>query len=571
MGVIFMAAPARAANVDNLTLTNFDVSYKLSRDEDGRSVLRTTEAITAEFPSSDQNHGIERYIPHSYDGHSIGLEIDSIRDQSGKSWNYQTSTNGEYTALRIGDGDTYLHGQHTFILTYTQRDVTKNFGNTGADEFYWDVNGTAWRVPISKLTTRLEIDQSLVGSLTGKSACYVGQYESSDRCELSQDGAVFTSTAENLSSGDNQSIAVGFKTGTFAAYEMSLFEKILSIWMIIQGILMAVSVALIIILTYRFNSSSKRKKEIGTIVPEYLPPSDSSVSLSGTLITTNSSFAAQIIDLAVRHYIRIYELSEAKLWSTAKYQLEIIKPIDDLREEEKEFVRDIFSVVEVGTTIDTDSMKKDITLSTRLLDNPTKIKDLKRSNYGIQEKRPDMSAWFKRFGYTTLVFGIVLFSPPLFFVSIVAFIMGATLWVLTDKGLAMSRYLEGLKLYISVAEQDRLRMLQSPEGAQKVQTDTSDPKMLVKLYERVLPYAVLFGQEKQWNKQLGDLYQSTSGQPDWYSGANMAAFNAAAFSSAMSNLTTSINSSGASYSSSGGSGGGGFSGGGGGGGGGGGW
>ena len=114
-------------------------------------------------------------------------------------------------------------------------------------------------------------------------------------------------------------------------------------------------------------------------------------------------------------------------------------------------------------------------------------------------------------------------------------------------------------------------MLQSPEGANKVQVDLSDPKKLVELYEKLLPYAVLFGQEKEWNKRLGDYYQSAGVQPDWYSGANMAAFNAAAFSSAMSNLNTSINSTGAGFSSSGGSSGGGFSGGGGGGGGGGGW
>ena len=114
-------------------------------------------------------------------------------------------------------------------------------------------------------------------------------------------------------------------------------------------------------------------------------------------------------------------------------------------------------------------------------------------------------------------------------------------------------------------------MLQSPEGANKVQVDLSDSKKLVELYEKLLPYAILFGQEKEWNKRLGDYYQSAGVQPGWYSGANMAAFNAAAFSSAMSNLNTSINSTGAGFSSSGGSSGGGFSGGGGGGGGGGGW
>ena len=115
-------------------------------------------------------------------------------------------------------------------------------------------------------------------------------------------------------------------------------------------------------------------------------------------------------------------------------------------------------------------------------------------------------------------------------------------------------------------------MLQSPEGAEKLDVTVSseDPKQLVKLYERVLPYAVLFGLEKQWSQQLGAYYEQGSVQPDWYYGNT--AFNAAVFSSALNSFSvTSSSYSSASSSSSGGSNGGGFSGGGGGGGGGGGW
>ena len=142
-------------------------------------------------------------------------------------------------------------------------------------------------------------------------------------------------------------------------------------------------------------------------------------------------------------------------------------------------------------------------------------------------------------------------------------------WSLTDKGLVLRRYLAGLKMYIGVAEAERLQMLQSPEGAEKVQVNASNEKQLVKLYERVLPYAVLFGQEKKWSAQLGQYYEQVGEQPDWYSGQG--AFNAAAFAAGMNSLS-SVASSASDYSStSGGSTGGGFAGGGGGGGGGGGW
>ena len=111
-------------------------------------------------------------------------------------------------------------------------------------------------------------------------------------------------------------------------------------------------------------------------------------------------------------------------------------------------------------------------------------------------------------------------------------------------------------------------MLQSPEGAAKVKevADGNDERQRVVLYERVLPYAVMFGREKEWSKRLGEYYEKTNTQPDWYSGS-YGAFSAAAFASSIGNMNTV-----SSYSSSsGGSSGSGSVGGGGGGGGGGGW
>ena len=570
LAVVLLAAPAHA-DVNDFKISNYDISYTLNRDQEKRSVLQTREVITAQFPMHDQNRGIERYIPRAYDGHDTSLEIISVADESQNQLEYTTYSSGEYTVVRIGNANRYVHGEQTYVLTYTQRDVTKSFSDTKSDEFYWDTNGTEWRVPIGRLSVSLTVDESLAGSLTGEHSCYVGRYNATDTCELTRAGTKYNASAQDLERGDNITLAIGFEPLTFGVYETPLIIKLIAVWMVVQSILIVVSVGLVIWLIVRYVSWSKRKKEVGTIIPEYIPPSDSSISLSATLIMTHASFAAQLIDFAVRHYIKIYEVQESKLFSAAVYEMEIVKPIDDLRSEEREFLEDVFKSTQVGSRISTESLRKDYSLSTRLLDNPGKIQSLKRTSYGIQQKSPEKSAWFKRFGVTTLILSIALLSPPLFVVSMIAFILGVTLWVLTDKGLALYRYLQGLKMYISVAEEERLKMLQSPEGANKVQVDLSDPKKLVELYEKLLPYAILFGQEKEWNKRLGDYYQSAGVQPDWYSGANMAVFNAAAFSSAMSNLNTSINSTGAGFSSSGGSSGGGFSGGGGGGGGGGGW
>jgi len=95
-----------------------------------------------------------------------------------------------------------------------------------------------------------------------------------------------------------------------------------------------------------------------------------------------------------------------------------------------------------------------------------------------------------------------------------------------------------------------------------------DPARIVRVYERLLPYAVLFGQEKEWAREL-ERYYAEQG-PDWYHGVTPG-FTFAHFSSSIGSLSSTVSSSysgSSSSSSSGGSGGGGSSGGGGGGGGG---
>lgn len=136
----------------------------------------------------------------------------------------------------------------------------------------------------------------------------------------------------------------------------------------------------------------------------------------------------------------------------------------------------------------------------------------------------------------------------------------------TKKGLEASRYMDGLKLYIEMAEKDRLAFLQSVKGA-----DVTN-EGIVKLYEKLLPYAAVLGLEKSWMKELEKYYKLAEVEtPDWYVN-NMVAYSVLnAVNSAVSTVnysTTYTSSGGGSSSGFSGGGGGGFSGGGGGGGGG---
>ncbi len=561
MLAMVIGAPLAHAGVNDYSISQYGIDYVLSKDSDNHSVLRTTERITAEFPAIDQNHGIERAIPEQYDGHSTSVTIDSVADESNVALDYTTYESNGNRVLRIGNANAYVHGTKTYVISYTQHDVTKAFSDTRSDEWYWDTNGTGWKVPIDQLNVSVRIDQSVARALTGSSACYQGLSGSTNQCQLQRQDDVFTVSAVGLQAGENVTLAIGFHPGTFAAAPVTV--DVTQWYGVVLWAGFGIAGILAIIIGVRWRRCQYRTRELGTIIAEYLPPSDASVAMAANLFGSPKLFAATLIDMAVRHYIRVYELRAPSTWLSGQYAIEVVKDVTVLRPEEIEILSDMFGhVPQAGERLDLAALRTNMS-SFRFADNWQKFQRLTRDVYGLRIKDDAQRRWFKRVALLLLIIGVAV--PTLWIAAVIALICAYTLWPLTDKGLALSRYLLGLKLYITVAETDRLRMLQSPAGAEKVgPLNTDDSGQMVKLYERVLPYAVLFGQEKEWNRQLGRYYETLQTSPDWYVGQS-AVFNAASLTSALSSFTTAVS------SSTGGSTGGGSSGGGGGGGGGGGW
>lgn len=571
---IFGAIPVNAASVDEYTITSYGVDMALSKDENNRSVLEVTETIVADFPTTDANHGLEKIFVKEYNGHDTSLELLSVTDSTGTTLPYHWSDD----ALRIGDADTYVHGSMTYVITYRQHDVTKYYADTNSDEFYWDVIGTEWRVPIEKATVHLTLDEAITAGHT-KPYCYQGAQGVSGQCVLvgteNSDGTVsYSGSMETIGNGTGITMALGFPNGTFMAYQPSLWEQFIGVWFAVQFIVGPLSFAALLWFIVSFTKRLNRSKEVGTIVPEYLPPKNASVTAAARAAGySHAVMTAQMLDLAVRHYIKIYEVKEKTLFSAAEYEVEVIQDVQGLKAEEQELLKDTFGgLPSVGSRMNLKELQNNPAYYSRTLNNDADLDKLIQGEYAFRASSGAMKAWSRKVAKILLLGALLTLSPFVLIMAVIVFGMSFKCMQLTDTGLALKRYLEGLKMYIGVAEEDRIKMLQSPEGAEKVAEVGSgtDSAQLIKLYEKVLPYAVLFNQEKQWNKQLGRYYETTQTNPDWYTGHG-AVFNAVAFSAAMNAFSTASSTASSYSSSSGGSGGGGFSGGGGGGGGGGGW
>jgi uncharacterized membrane protein len=155
----------------------------------------------------------------------------------------------------------------------------------------------------------------------------------------------------------------------------------------------------------------------------------------------------------------------------------------------------------------------------------------------------------------TLFFAILVFLNCLFYYLLKAPTMA---------GRQIMDQVEGFKIYLSVAEQDRLEVLHPPEKTPE-------------LFEKYLPHALALDVENEWSEQFADVLAKAQvdGQPyhpAWYSGQSWNNLGTSGFADTLgSAFASAIASSAMAPGSSSGSGGGGSSGGGGGGGGGGGW
>lgn len=562
-------APAHAG-VDDFSFESLDVDYRLGRAEDGTGTLTVVETFVALFPEFDQNHGMRHAIPDSYKGAPLHPQLVSITDENGAPRAAETESEDGLFIMTSRSGE-FVHGRQTYVFTYTLENATRYFADTASDEFYWDVNGTSWPQPFGRITARVTMPDELDEARTGAQACYVGYEGSTATCPIADvDGAVAASV-EGVQPYQTMTIAIGFDPETFTEFDASYFA---SPWGWLQsGIaLLGLGVAVVWAGVTR---ARRLRDEPGrpVIIAEYTPPRGIDALESAVLLgRATKAIPAEVLEQAVVGSIRIEE-GPRKWFGGARLKAVLVDP--SLADGDGRML--LPGLFPAGMPGEEFEFGRSDTRFSTTAQKVLKAASSELAARGLRRKVPvGARAWPVAIAVVSaalvLLFGIAAveaFVAPLVPILLIVAAVLVVLFVvgtvsrkpLTAAGAEVRDHLLGLKQFIEWAEADRIRMLQSPQGAERVPVDISDPRVKLKLYEKLLPYAVVFGQEKKWADELAVLY-GEGNSPGWYGGSS--GFNVAAFSAGISNLSTSASSA----SSSGGSSGGGSAGGGGGGGGG---
>ena len=484
-----------------------------------------------------------------------------VTDGSGQKLKYESKTSAGYRDLKI-----YIPGAvdttRTVEISYIVRNGIRYFEDH--DEFYWNVTGNDWPVPIDHAEAHVYLPKAAAGRL--RAQAFTGVYGSAERDATSEiNGAdVVFETTNPLPMRGGMTIDIFIPKDILKSRAPSRASS--GFWAAIRlCFLPFVTLGVMFVLWWY----KGRDPDPGrSVAPMYEPPPGISPAEAGTLIDDTihpRDITSTIVDLAVRGYVKIEETVDTTLliFHSKDYIFHSLKPVTEwqgLAPHERVMMENIFAG---GQQTQLSSLKNRFYTAIPIIKQDIKAA---LKNKGMYLLDPDSAN-----GYSVAA-ALLILAP--FLISAVHRLQ--------------SRYLTRLSCWLRAASSPRLsggcsraRCRRKPcrvrrtriavlgfqEFMNRVDADRLK-RMPPDTFEKYLPYAMALGVEHHWAQAFAGIIQNP---PNWYVSPNgMTGFNPVFFSSSMHNMASDMHqvfvsaprssSSGSGFG--GGGGGGGFSGGG---------
>ena len=542
------------------------------------STLDITERITADCGTLPDKHGIFRVLPTvaNTGTEEIKTPVDliGITDFDGKKIPYSTDHNLSTHTItyKIGDADKTVTGVNYYQIKYKIKNTIR-FANPEFDELYWNLNGNFWEIEtdhfkanitfpdeVSEENTQIDYYAGIFGSKDKSLATY--RWTDGNILEVESIGTLLAREGITLSAAMPKNIFTPYvltqaDEKQYLDYSEYFKKYYPTPYAVCTWFLALIFPIIIFILC--FSAWKKYGDDPGkgrSVMPEFEIP-DKLTPMELGLIYSNGSlrptyFAAALINLAVKGVIKIEEVDKKWVLGKKDYKLIWVDKKIALSISEKLIVDKLFTI---DDNLLISSLQKDSSFYfslqniTKMVKNDLKAQDLL-----------DITGTKYKIGF--IIAGLFMLVGS-FFVAIVfltgsiGMIISAIILVIfailmpkrTVKGMDLYYKILGFKLYMDTAEKYR-----QPWNEKE------------NIFEKFLPYAILFGIAKEWTKKMKILYknQMIGYHPFWYIGGDMNNFDFDSFASTITAVSSAVGTA----SGAGGSGG---AGGGGGGGGGGGW
>lgn len=541
-------------NVDYWYIKDFKSAITVNND----SSIDITEEVVADCGTA-QKHGIFRTLPtfqqiSKSEKINSPIELISITNFNNEPYKYTESKNRSDGTVtwKIGDPDVYVSGVNNYRIKYLVKNAVRHNSNN-FDEFYWNILGNFWDLEIDNFTAQIKfpagIDQN-----NSKTNFYSGEFGESNDLNINGNwintGVIGISQSETIPIRNGITASITFPKNIITPYTPTFWEK--------YGAYFFVLIPLIVLALMYFVW-----KKVGddpsinpTVAPEFEIPENLSPMDMGLVwtdgILRNNFISAGIINLAVQGALKIEKVG--------KKDFKLTKTDSDMEisASEKQLLKGLFeSKIEVQISDLKNKFYTHLPQITQAGTNSLVSKKwlVKNSRFWqyvfifIGFSTIGLGFWA---GQITSAFGFSLIASAIIIITFSFFLPRRS-----KEGAVLARRIKGLRLYLHTAERYRAKFNEKEN-----------------IFEKFLPYAILFGLTKEWINKMRTIYGAeyfTRYHPVWFYGASIGNFNVDSLASEISSMSSNMASTISSSPSSSGSGGGGFSGGGGGGGGGGGW
>lgn len=479
-------------------INRYDIDVAIAAD----GSLDVTETIDAMVQGQQIRRGIYRDFPTHYKdryGNNVVVDLQVLgveRDGHAEPWFTESRANG----VRINTGDdSFLPAPaaHTFTIHYR---TTRQLGFfADHDELYWNAIGTGWVFPIDagtvrvKLPSAVPVEQMRAEAYTGRQGEKGGNY----RAELPEAGVAQWQLTAALQPREGFTVVLSFPKGVVTppttAQRTSSFLKDNA------GVLIALfGVALLLafcIYEWRRVGRDPRK---GIIIARYEPPAGhtpQTLRYVARMGYDMRCFSAAVLQLAVQHCLRI--VREPRLLK------------DEWRLERDPSGAQPASATEKALLASLFKSGSPLVLKKSNASTLSKIIGSHRTMLG-RELTPryfSLNGWSVAkavlIAVVTFVVAFIvakqtggggLFVFALTVLAVIGlFVFASLIRAPTIEGRKLMDEIEGLKLYMSVAERDELASMQGPDRP---------PPLDAKRYESLLPFAVALDVEEAWTKKF---------------------------------------------------------------------
>ncbi len=478
LAAVFALASLAAAGEERIV--DFSADIAIARD----GTLAVTETIVVQVEGAGIKRGIVRDFPTSYTdraGNRVHVPFDVVavrRDGAPEPHAIEALANG--VRVRIGRADVLLdRGEHRYEIEYR---TARQLGFFAAhDELYWTVTGNGWTFAIDRAHARVTLPQPVPAARLTAEA-YTGPFgaRGGDYTARVFDGGAEYETTRRLPPQHGLTIVLTFPKGVVVA--PSTLQR--AGWFVHDNVGAGVALAGVLavwgFLYGRWNRVGRDPKP-GPRFPRYEPPpsmSAAAVRFVDRMSFDSHCFAAALLGLGARGYLKIHQTGDG-------FALERTGRDVVFGTGEKAMAETLFGG---GTRTE---LKKEYDPSVHAAQKA--LADALEHHYADvlfrRNRTPLVLAGVA--AVATVVGAIALdASAPVVIATAVALAAALLLFAYllpayTREGRQLKDHIDGLRLYLGVAEGESLARLQNP-------------RLTAEEFAGKLPYALALGVEKTW-------------------------------------------------------------------------